>query len=221
LLEDIQAFLRGEYDPFGEETSDDEWDVELDDDAEADEEDANLPPPPPRESEWYLAIDGQQFGPYSMNVIRELVQSGQVAPATAFAWKRGMASWVPFTQIPELASLIGAPATPPPPPPPPAPGHRAAPSAGQPPGGAFAGPESEPVVDINTASGDMLVEVLGLTPDDADRIVREREAIGGFASPEQVGEFLGLKPHQVIRLRKSARFSSIPKRPGRGRMVDY
>jgi DNA uptake protein ComE-like DNA-binding protein len=119
-----------------------------------------------------------------------------------------MADWVPFTQVPELSALLGGPATPPPPPPPPPGTGRAAPSAGHSPGNAPAGSEAR-LVDINAASGEELVEVLGLLPDQAERIIREREAIGGFTSPEQVGELLGLKPHEVVRLRRSARFSPL------------
>jgi|HigsolmetaAR203D_1030402.scaffolds.fasta_scaffold02233_3 hypothetical protein len=130
-----------------------------------------------------------------------------------------MADWVPFTQVPELSALLGGPATPPPPPPPP-PGTGSAPFAGHPSGSVPAESEAH-LVDINAASGDELVEVLGLMPDQAARIIREREAIGGFASPEQVGEFLGLKPHEVVRLRKSARFAALPKPSDRGRKVDY
>lgn len=198
LLQEIQAYVREAYNAM--------------------EAAAAAPPPPvpPQTSEWYVAIDGQQYGPYGPNVLRDLVQSRQVAPETAFAWKQGMASWVPFLQVPELAALLGRPSAPPPPPPP----RTAAPFAGHP-GQEAAAEFAAGPVDINTASYEELVERLGMRPVDAGRIIQDREAIGGFASPEHVGERLGLKPHQVDRLRKSARFSPIPKQSGHGRMVDY
>jgi competence ComEA-like helix-hairpin-helix protein len=83
--------------------------------------------------------------------------------------------------------------------------------------------ESEDIryVDVNTASYEELVEILGVGAVDAKRIIQEREAIGGFQTAEQIGELLGLKPHQVEKIRKLARFTPIPKKQNNSRVVDY
>ncbi|MBI1375503.1 MAG: DUF4339 domain-containing protein [Phycisphaera sp.] len=82
-----------------------------------------MPPPPPAAAQYFVAINGQQVGPFSMDVLRQQIQSGNVRP-DYHVWKQGMASWLPAGQVPEIASLFSA--TPPPPPgpgtPPPPPG---------------------------------------------------------------------------------------------------
>src|SRR5690606_38742624 len=84
-------------------------------------------------------------------------------------------------------------------------------------------------VDVNTASMEELIEVLGVGIVGAERIVQQREAVGGFRSLEEVGKLLGLKPHQVERLRKQVIFTPIvasvsptptPLKPN-ARVVDY
>jgi competence ComEA-like helix-hairpin-helix protein len=196
---------------------------------------------------WMVAVAGQQFGPYDIQILESLVNSGQISPETAYVWRPGMTSWVPFMQQPELAALVNRnnrntvpPQTPPPPPPPPT-------APPEPPRSEVdreetvskdtvsketasketvskeTKTESEDIryVDVNTASYEELVEILGVGAVDAKRIIQEREAIGGFQTAEQIGELLGLKPHQVEKIRKLARFTPIPKKQNNSRVVDY
>lgn len=74
------------------------------------------PPPPPSAaiSQYYIAINGQQSGPYNMAQLQQLAQTGQLTPNT-YAWKQGMSGWELAARIPELMSLFGA--VPPPMPP--------------------------------------------------------------------------------------------------------
>lgn len=73
------------------------------------------PPPPPPVSQYYVAVNGQQQGPYDEATFRGMIQSGAIKRETT-VWKNGMAGWLPAGQVPELAALFSM--TPPPPPPP-------------------------------------------------------------------------------------------------------
>ncbi|GAB4135276.1 MAG: SPFH domain-containing protein [Bacteroidia bacterium] len=75
------------------------------------------PPPPPPLTQYYIAVNGQQQGPYDENTFRGMIQSGSVTRET-LVWKNGMAGWLAAAQVPELANMFGV--VPPPPPPPPA-----------------------------------------------------------------------------------------------------
>lgn len=72
----------------------------------------NTPPPSPQ-SNYMIAVNGQQSGPYSVPQLQQLVQQGQVNAQT-YVWKEGMQNWALAGQVQELASLFAA-ATPPPP----------------------------------------------------------------------------------------------------------
>lgn len=72
------------------------------------------PPPLPQAAAFYVAIGGQQAGPFDMAALQQHVQSGQISRET-LVWKQGMANWTAAGQVPELANLFGA--TPPPLPP--------------------------------------------------------------------------------------------------------
>lgn len=78
----------------------------------------NTPPPPPMIS-FMVSINGQQSGPYNMQQLGQLVQTGQLTPNT-YVWKQGMANWDFAGNIQELSGLF-APAAPPMPPTPPMP----------------------------------------------------------------------------------------------------
>ncbi len=76
---------------------------------------AAAPPPPPVQAQYYIAMNGQQMGPYGLEQIRQMIASGQVNNNT-YIWKQGMANWLPASSVPEIAALFGQ-QTPPPPPP--------------------------------------------------------------------------------------------------------
>lgn len=84
------------------------------------------PPPPPQATAYHLFINGQQMGPYPVQQLASMVQSGHLTPQTQ-VWKTGMAAWAPASAAPDLAGLFvpaGPPPVPgqaPPPPGPPAP----------------------------------------------------------------------------------------------------
>jgi hypothetical protein len=72
------------------------------------------PPPLPPQVQFFVAVNGQQSGPFDMPVIQQMVQSGQINRETQ-VWKQGMASWTASGQVQEFTALFGA--VPPPVPP--------------------------------------------------------------------------------------------------------
>jgi hypothetical protein len=58
----------------------------------------------------HISRDGQTFGPYSVEQVRQYLQTGEVQP-TDWAWFEGAENWMPVTDLPDLA---GGPVSPPP-----------------------------------------------------------------------------------------------------------
>ncbi len=86
------------------------------------------PPAPPAAAvaQYYLAVNGQQAGPYTLAQLQQMVQNSQLT-RTTYVWKAGMAAWDLAANVPEVAQLFATvppppPMTPPAPPVPPAPG---------------------------------------------------------------------------------------------------
>jgi membrane protease subunit (stomatin/prohibitin family) len=76
----------------------------------------NNPPPPPPITQYFVAVNGQQTGPFGMQQLAQMAQNGQLTQQS-HVWKQGMAAWAAVSQVPELVSLF-QPTMPPPPPPP-------------------------------------------------------------------------------------------------------
>lgn len=72
------------------------------------------PPPPPMMSQYHVFVNGQQMGPFPIQMLQQMVAQGQMTGDTQ-VWKQGMANWAAANTVPELAGLFGG-ATPPPPP---------------------------------------------------------------------------------------------------------
>lgn len=72
-------------------------------------------PPPmpggPSVTQYTIAINGQQYGPYPVSTLAQMAAQGQINGQT-FVWAQGMPQWLPAAQVPELAVLF-APAAPP------------------------------------------------------------------------------------------------------------
>ena len=61
--------------------------------------------------EWYYGKNGQQHGPVSVDVIRQLIAGGQLL-GQDLAWREGMSQWQPVHSIAELTSHIPTQAPP-------------------------------------------------------------------------------------------------------------
>ena len=72
------------------------------------------PPPPPPAVQFFTAVNGQQNGPYSMEQLAQMAQSGTLHRET-LVWKTGMANWIAANSVAELGNLFNS--VPPPPPP--------------------------------------------------------------------------------------------------------
>ena len=73
------------------------------------------PPPVPgsNNASYMIAVNGQQFGPYNMQQLQQLVQNGQLTAQT-YVWKSGMANWEFAANVQELAGLFNSGIVPPP-----------------------------------------------------------------------------------------------------------
>jgi len=65
-------------------------------------------------------------------------------------------------------------------------------------------------IDINTAVEEDLVKVYGIGPYYAKAILRERSALGGFVSMDQMDDFEGITPEAKTSLRKKFNVTHIP-----------
>jgi membrane protease subunit (stomatin/prohibitin family) len=74
----------------------------------------NQMPPTPPVIQYFVAVNGQQTGPFNMQQIQQMVNNGQLMN-NSFVWKQGMQDWAEAGKIIELQALFGA--SPPPPPP--------------------------------------------------------------------------------------------------------
>jgi hypothetical protein len=72
------------------------------------------PPPLPQASAYFVAVNGAQQGPFTMDVLKQMIQSNQLTKES-HVWKEGMAAWDLAGNVTEVSGLFGA--TPPPLPP--------------------------------------------------------------------------------------------------------
>jgi membrane protease subunit (stomatin/prohibitin family) len=75
-----------------------------------------MPPPVPGAAPFYVAVGGTQSGPFTMDVLKQMILQ-QTLTRETLVWKQGMAAWVKALEVPEVAALFA----PPPPGPPPVP----------------------------------------------------------------------------------------------------
>jgi predicted Zn finger-like uncharacterized protein len=72
--------------------------------------------------EWYVAIDGEQFGPYAFaEIVRRIVSKEVVG--RHYVWHDGMDNWLRVRDVKDLAPYIPSDKKKPPPPPPPVSGE--------------------------------------------------------------------------------------------------
>jgi membrane protease subunit (stomatin/prohibitin family) len=77
---------------------------------------AAAPPPPiPAGVKFFVAVNGQQTGPFDLPTLQGMIGSGSFS-RDSMVWKEGMAAWSAASTVSELSSLFGS--APPPIPPP-------------------------------------------------------------------------------------------------------
>lgn len=62
---------------------------------------------------WYVAVNGQQQGPFSQVQVQQGIQSG-VYKSETMVWRQGFQDWLPVSSVPELQAPTHASAPPPP-----------------------------------------------------------------------------------------------------------
>ncbi|NVN91950.1 MAG: SPFH domain-containing protein [Desulfuromonadales bacterium] len=66
------------------------------------------PPPLPAQCRFFVAVNGQQTGPFDKSVLLQMVQSGQLK-LESLVWKQGMTDWAAAGQTAELADMFVTP----------------------------------------------------------------------------------------------------------------
>ncbi|MCS7019896.1 MAG: SPFH domain-containing protein [Cytophagales bacterium] len=74
----------------------------------------NNPPPVPPPLQFFVAINGQQQGPFNISQLAQMATNGQVN-RNSLVWMQGMSNWTPAGQVQALNSIFAA--VPPPLPP--------------------------------------------------------------------------------------------------------
>ena len=72
------------------------------------------PPPLPQQVQFFLAVNGQQTGPFAADQLLQMAQSGSLT-RESLVWKAGMAAWTQAGTVADLAPIFNS--VPPPPPP--------------------------------------------------------------------------------------------------------
>lgn len=75
---------------------------------------------------------------------------------------------------------------------------------------AYAKKEKIQIIDINLASQEDLVKVYGIGPGLSERILKQREALGGFMSMEQMNDVWSLSPEVIEKLNAQFKIGVIP-----------
>lgn len=81
---------------------------------------APVPPPitPQPAISLYIAVGGQQYGPFNMDACKQMAANGQLTPQS-MVWMEGMPAWAAASTVPALQPLFAPPASPSMPPLPP------------------------------------------------------------------------------------------------------
>ena len=81
---------------------------------------APVPPPitPQPAISLYIAVGGQQYGPFNMDACKQMAANGQLTPQS-MVWMEGMPAWAAASTVPVLQALFTPPASPSMPPLPP------------------------------------------------------------------------------------------------------
>lgn len=73
----------------------------------------NAPPPLPGSISMFVAINGQQQGPFNMDAILQMVQNGEITKDT-LVWRQGMEQWQAAEEAPGTNGMFEDDSTPPP-----------------------------------------------------------------------------------------------------------
>lgn len=63
------------------------------------------PPPIPQAESFFVAVNGQQQGPFDLATLGNMARGGQLS-RESLVWKQGMSGWMAASQVPQLAGLF-------------------------------------------------------------------------------------------------------------------
>jgi hypothetical protein len=63
------------------------------------------PPPIPQSTMYYVAVNGQQTGPFAIEALRKSIADGSLTRDT-LVWHDGMAQWAAASDLPDIAKLF-------------------------------------------------------------------------------------------------------------------
>ena len=62
--------------------------------------------PPAPSYQYHVGVQGQTYGPFGIDQLRQMLAEGRITPAT-IAWREGWPGWLSLQQSPELQPLLG------------------------------------------------------------------------------------------------------------------
>ncbi len=65
------------------------------------------PPPIPPALTFFVVVNGQQAGPYDLNVLKQMAMQNEIN-RDVLVWREGMANWQAASQVNELSSVFGS-----------------------------------------------------------------------------------------------------------------
>ncbi|MEH7236385.1 helix-hairpin-helix domain-containing protein [Bacillus sp. JJ1562] len=177
----------------------------------------SLPVDEPNSEKWMLAIEGEQYGPYSTGMVKEMISSGQVKAEVTYGWKQGMEQWRFLHSLSDFGQQTSAPMTPPP-----LPGMTTTETTEvENENVGFVRPQ-EGTLDLNTATVEDLLSLPGIDLKVAEKFIEERTKRTGFTHFHEVRKVMNLQPHQFEQIRKSTTLQPLRSNVvGRGRVIDF
>ena len=67
----------------------------------------NSPPPIPKSSSFYVAVNGQQTGPFDISALKQMASQNKISKSS-LVWKEGMAAWTAASDVAELDNVFGS-----------------------------------------------------------------------------------------------------------------
>ena len=67
----------------------------------------NMPPPPPPVLSYFVAVGGQQTGPFDITALSQMVKAGSFNKES-LVWKQGMTGWAAAGQVTDLAQVFNS-----------------------------------------------------------------------------------------------------------------
>ncbi len=158
-------------------------------------------------NQWMLAIDGQQYGPYSTQDVTEMIRNHQINVEVTYAWKQGMEQWEMLGNLSEF--IQQAPSAPPPP----IPSNSSKATERE-------LLQEEQIIDLNQASIKDLLALPGVDLSSAQNFIEERARRNGFTTYQEVRTMLNVQPHEFEEIKQITTLKPLSI-GGSGRVIDF